>query len=117
MQDHESDKTVWETHSCQQGMSCSSFFRNRSSSGIGQASYDKKQLDVGANLFIGNLDPMVDETMLYNTFSTFGPIASTTKVRVPPGYTNVVLTTYIAGRTRPTNGRIQRLRLRLLQRL
>lgn len=45
-----------------------------------QASYDKKQLDVGANLFIGNLDPMVDETMLYNTFSTFGPIASTAKV-------------------------------------
>ncbi|KAJ9095200.1 hypothetical protein QFC19_007655 [Naganishia cerealis] len=48
------------------------------------ASYDKKQLDVGANLFIGNLDPLVDETMLYNTFSTFGPIATTAKVARDP---------------------------------
>lgn len=52
-----------------------------------QASYDKKQLDVGANLFIGNLDPMVDETMLYNTFSTFGPIATTAKVSRYQTYT------------------------------
>lgn len=51
---------------------------------VNKASYDKKQLDVGANLFIGNLDPMVDETMLYNTFSTFGPIASTAKVARDP---------------------------------
>lgn len=46
-----------------------------------QASYDKKQLDVGANLFIGNLDPNVDDTLLFNTFSTFGPITTTAKVR------------------------------------
>ena len=45
-----------------------------------QASYDKKQLDVGANLFIGNLDPMVDENVLYNAFSAFGQLAQTAKV-------------------------------------
>jgi len=34
-------------------------------------------MEVGANLFIGNLDPEVDEKMLYDTFSTFGMILST----------------------------------------
>ena len=28
---------------------------------VNKASQDKKQMDVGANLFIGNLDPDVDE--------------------------------------------------------
>jgi splicing factor 3B subunit 4 len=28
---------------------------------VNKASQDKKQLDVGANLFIGNIDPDVDE--------------------------------------------------------
>ena len=46
-----------------------------------QASQDKRTLEVGANLFIGNLDPEVDEKMLYDTFSTFGMILST-KVRI-----------------------------------
>lgn len=46
----------------------------------GQASSDKKQLDVGANLFIGNLDPNVDERILYDTFSTFGPLTQAAKV-------------------------------------
>lgn len=32
---------------------------------------------MGANLFIGNLDPDVDEKMLYDTFSSFGLILST----------------------------------------
>lgn len=31
-----------------------------------------QELDVGANLFIGNLDPEVDEKILYDTFSSFG---------------------------------------------
>lgn len=31
-------------------------------------------------MFIGNLDPMVDETLLYTTFSTFGQIAQQVKV-------------------------------------
>lgn len=46
-----------------------------------QASSDKKQLDVGANLFIGNLDESVDERLLYDTFSAFGVMATTAKVR------------------------------------
>ena len=45
-----------------------------------QASSDKKMLDVGANLFIGNLDPEVDEKLLYDTFSAFGVIMQTPKV-------------------------------------
>lgn len=81
-----------------------------------QASYDKKQLDVGANLFIGNLDPMVDETMLYNTFSTFGPIASTAKVcvfiQISQSQAHPSL-----GRARSTNRRIKRIRLCVVQRL
>ena len=46
-----------------------------------QASSDKKQLDVGANLFVGNLDENVDERLLYDTFSAFGMMATTAKVR------------------------------------
>ena len=46
-----------------------------------QASSDKKQLDVGANLFIGNLDENVDERLLYDTFSAFGMLSTTAKVR------------------------------------
>lgn len=47
---------------------------------VNKASYDKKQLDVGANLFIGSLDPAADENALYDTFSTFGGIAEHPKV-------------------------------------
>jgi RNA recognition motif-containing protein len=47
-----------------------------------QASSDKKHLDIGANLFIGNLDDNVDERLLYDTFSAFGMMATTAKVRV-----------------------------------
>jgi splicing factor 3B subunit 4 len=47
---------------------------------VNKASQDKKSLDVGANLFIGNLDPDVDEKLLYDTFSAFGVIASNPKV-------------------------------------
>jgi len=45
---------------------------------VSKSSFDKKTglnaLDVGANLFIGNLDPDVDEKILYDTFSAFGTI-------------------------------------------
>jgi splicing factor 3B subunit 4 len=51
---------------------------------INKASQDKKTLDVGANLFIGNLDPEVDEKLLYDTFSTFGVIISTPKIMRDP---------------------------------
>lgn len=45
-----------------------------------QASAHQKNLDVGANIFIGNLDPEVDEKLLYDTFSAFGVILQTPKV-------------------------------------
>ncbi len=46
---------------------------------VSKSSLDKKagqnSLDVGANLFIGNLDPgEVDEKLLYDSFSSFGTI-------------------------------------------
>jgi splicing factor 3B subunit 4 len=44
---------------------------------VNKASQDKRTQEVGANLFIGNLDPEVDEKMLYETFSNFGLIIST----------------------------------------
>ena len=40
--------------------------------------------DVGANIFVGNLDPDVDETLLYTTFSAFGPLAKNPKVSRDP---------------------------------
>ncbi|CAG7860809.1 unnamed protein product [Brassica rapa] len=51
---------------------------------VNKASQDKKSLDVGANLFIGNLDPDVDEKILYDTFSAFGGIASNPKIMRDP---------------------------------
>ncbi|KAL6889655.1 hypothetical protein HDV57DRAFT_514493 [Trichoderma longibrachiatum] len=48
---------------------------------VNKASADKqKSAEVGAELFIGNLDPMVDEKILYDTFSRFGPLLSIPKV-------------------------------------
>ena len=40
----------------------------------------QKNLDIGANVFIGNLDPELDEKLLYDTFSAFGMILQTPKV-------------------------------------
>jgi len=51
---------------------------------VNKASSDKKQLDVGANLFIGNLDDSVDERLLYDTFSAFGVMATTAKIARDP---------------------------------
>ncbi|BEI82968.1 hypothetical protein CcaverHIS002_0308360 [Cutaneotrichosporon cavernicola] len=51
---------------------------------VNKASYDKKQIDVGANLFIGNLGKGVSEQELYDTFSRFGGIAETPKVARDP---------------------------------
>ncbi|KAF8919172.1 hypothetical protein CPB85DRAFT_1529204 [Mucidula mucida] len=47
---------------------------------VNKASSDKKQLDVGANLFIGNLDENVDERLLYDTFQAFGSMTTTAKI-------------------------------------
>ena len=51
---------------------------------VNQASREKEALDVGANIFVGNLDPEVDEKLLYDTFSAFGVIVTTPKVMRDP---------------------------------
>ena len=45
-----------------------------------QAASNTKNLDVGANVFIGNLDTEIDEKLLYDIFSAFGVILQTPKV-------------------------------------
>src|SRR6266536_1538196 len=48
---------------------------------VNKASADKqKSVEVGAELFIGNLDPMVTEQTLYDTFSRFGSLISPPKI-------------------------------------
>jgi splicing factor 3B subunit 4 len=42
------------------------------------------QIDVGANLFIGSLDPDVDEKLLFDTFGQFGTIINTPKLARDP---------------------------------
>lgn len=51
---------------------------------VNKASAHQKNLDVGANIFIGNLDPEVDEKLLYDTFSAFGVILQTPKIQRDP---------------------------------
>jgi len=41
-------------------------------------------LDVGANLFVGNLDPAVDESLLQGAFSGFGVLISFPKIMRDP---------------------------------
>ena len=48
---------------------------------VSKSQQDGKPMDVGANLFIGNLAPEVDEKTLYDTFSAFGGIVSAPRVR------------------------------------
>jgi splicing factor 3B subunit 4 len=48
---------------------------------MNKASADKqKTVEIGAELFIGNLDAMVDEKALYDTFSRFGQLSSVPKI-------------------------------------
>jgi splicing factor 3B subunit 4 len=47
---------------------------------VNKASSTQKSNDVGANLFVGNLDPEVDEKLLYDTFSAFGVILQPPKI-------------------------------------
>ena len=48
---------------------------------VNKASADKqKSVEVGAELFVGNLDAMVDERTLYETFSRFGTLINPPKV-------------------------------------
>eukprot|EP00440_Ansanella_granifera_P014470 gb/GFBE01015725.1/.p1 GENE.gb/GFBE01015725.1/~~gb/GFBE01015725.1/.p1 ORF type:complete len:254 (+),score=63.47 gb/GFBE01015725.1/:1-762(+) len=48
-----------------------------------KSSQDKRSNEVGANLFIGNLEPEVDEKMLYDTFSAFGVLLFAKVMRDP----------------------------------
>ena len=51
---------------------------------VNKASADKqKVVEVGAELFVGNLDPMVSEQTLYDTFGRFGSLISAPKVCRP----------------------------------
>ena len=48
---------------------------------VNKASADKqKSVEIGAELFIGNLDPMVTEQTLFDTFSRFGGLIAVPKV-------------------------------------
>ena len=49
-----------------------------------QAASNTKNLDVGANVFIGNLDAEIDEKLLYDIFSAFGVILQTPKIMRDP---------------------------------
>lgn len=49
---------------------------------VNKASAHQKNLDVGANIFVGNLDPEVDEKTLYDTFSAFGVVLQVPKVTI-----------------------------------
>ena len=51
---------------------------------VNKASQDRKNIDVGANLFIGNLAPEVDEKDMYDTFSAFGGITQPPKIMFDP---------------------------------
>jgi splicing factor 3B subunit 4 len=52
---------------------------------INKASLDKQRnLDIGAQLFVGNLDPLVDEKVLYDTFSVFGRLIGQPKIARDP---------------------------------
>lgn len=52
---------------------------------VNKSSQDKNSMDVGANLFVGNLDSEADEKLLYDTFSAFGLVIKTPKVSVDVG--------------------------------
>lgn len=51
---------------------------------VNKASTEKRLQDVGANLYIGNLDESVDEKLLYDTFSAFGNVIGTTRIQRDP---------------------------------
>lgn len=47
---------------------------------VNAVNHEKRKRDVGANLFIGNLSPEVDEKVLFDTFSAFGGILGPPKI-------------------------------------
>ncbi|KAI9183398.1 Spliceosome-associated protein 49 [Blastocladiella emersonii ATCC 22665] len=51
---------------------------------VNKASSDKKHMEVGATIFVGNLDPEVDEKALFDAFSSFGVIVQAPKLARDP---------------------------------
>lgn len=51
---------------------------------VNKATSEKKNLDIGATLFVGNLSPEVDEKLLYDTLSVFGLIIQTPNIARDP---------------------------------
>eukprot|EP01130_Rhizamoeba_saxonica_P002038 TRINITY_DN11842_c0_g1_i1.p1 TRINITY_DN11842_c0_g1~~TRINITY_DN11842_c0_g1_i1.p1 ORF type:complete len:217 (+),score=57.13 TRINITY_DN11842_c0_g1_i1:25-675(+) len=51
---------------------------------VNKASRDKQTFDVGANLFVGNLNENVDEKVLYDAFSVFGILIAAPKIMRDP---------------------------------
>jgi splicing factor 3B subunit 4 len=51
---------------------------------VSKSAQDRKAVEVGANLFVGNLDPDIDEKLLYDTFSAFGVVVNTPKIMRDP---------------------------------
>ena len=52
---------------------------------VNRASSDRRNLDVGANLFVGSLDERVDEAMLLECFRAFGNVLSVKVAREDEG--------------------------------
>mmetsp|Transcript_15849 Transcript_15849/g.24386 ORF Transcript_15849/g.24386 Transcript_15849/m.24386 type:complete len:132 (+) Transcript_15849:239-634(+) len=50
---------------------------------VNKSSQDKTTQEVGANVFVGNLTPRVDEKALRKAFSAFGIVVSTKIMRDP----------------------------------
>ncbi|PHJ19367.1 rna recognition motif-containing protein [Cystoisospora suis] len=50
---------------------------------LNKSAQDRRHFDVGANIFLGNLDPDVDEKTIYDTFASFGNILSVKVMRDP----------------------------------
>ncbi|KAL2914497.1 Splicing factor 3B subunit 4 [Polyrhizophydium stewartii] len=51
---------------------------------VNKSAGDKIWMDIGATLFIGGLDSSVDERLLHDTFSAFGPILGTPRIARDP---------------------------------
>ena len=47
---------------------------------VSKSSADRQTVEIGANLFVGGLDPDIDEKLLYDTFSAFGVVISTPRL-------------------------------------
>jgi len=50
---------------------------------VNKASQDKRTQEIGANIFVGNLNSSVDEKQLKDVFGQFGIVVSTKIMRDP----------------------------------